>query len=754
MKRSYDDANGSTTSSISGSPPACEISPTYGRKRRSTSPPIPNNSIPPPVPSVFTDASGRITRIPTISRKVRACSACKKQKIRCDFEDGQSTCLRCKKMKLECVVNRSLQTILDEDVEWKHKMRDDTIQLQRALGHVLAVLNMRPLASYCPGMSQPTSQFQESQPNPVTLKLEDEQSSHRAGISMARENSQAPEEHDGQALFSNPIGSLYEVTRLRGLRGGAGNRLGARTEEMDVDFVSRGLVSPTEAQELFTIFRDNLSQYLYRIALVHDDLESARSSSSLLTAAIFTVTALHVPRHHHLFTVLYREFLNIISTCMFDRYHRLDDVRGLCIGAFWLTEISWKLSGHAVRIATEMNIHQAFHNALAGSRQHFEQARLWYLLYVCDHHFSIGYGRPPLIRDHEPMRKWDLYLQSSMATEGDYLILSQVTLFGILTRIFHFFEDEAENEICEDRLGHIPVFNDHLENWRETWRSRLPNHINPVGDHIRKGVDLHYHWAKLQLNSMVLRGANPSTGQLSSRRKDHANIAITSAIAILSIVLEEPSIRDTLVGAPLFINTMVSSAASFLLKFTEKWKSVSFNIAPRQVWSLVERVIALLNTNSRGASEHHIVTNIASGLEKMLCRIVDSAKSSSPVNDSRLWGGSVQEGPVLVDQQAVHSSPHEQTHGTGSALTSYTVGHGQQQQQQQQYWQTYQNQHAQHSPGHEQIPSEVLYSQNSNPQGSLHSSQQAQQQMYEVNGQYFPVQAVGVFDFLSPQLPY
>ena len=117
MKRSYDDANGSTTSSINGSPPACEIPPTFGRKRRSTSPPIPNSLPLAPVPSVFTDASGRIARIPTISRKVRACSACKKQKIRCDFEDGQSTCLRCKKMKLECVVNRSLQTILDEDVE-------------------------------------------------------------------------------------------------------------------------------------------------------------------------------------------------------------------------------------------------------------------------------------------------------------------------------------------------------------------------------------------------------------------------------------------------------------------------------------------------------------------------------------------------------------------------------------------------------------------------------------------------------------
>lgn len=67
------------------------------------------------LPSILDGTGGRV---PTISRKVRACAACKKQKIRCDFEEGETTCVRCKKMKLECVVNRSLQTILDEDVEY------------------------------------------------------------------------------------------------------------------------------------------------------------------------------------------------------------------------------------------------------------------------------------------------------------------------------------------------------------------------------------------------------------------------------------------------------------------------------------------------------------------------------------------------------------------------------------------------------------------------------------------------------------
>lgn len=98
---------------------------------------------------------------------------------------------------------------------------------------------------------------------------------------------------------------------------------------------------------------------------------------------------------------------------------------------------------------------------------------LRYLLYICDHHFSIVYGRPPMIQDQDPMRKFEVYLSSPMATEGDSHALSQVTLFTIQTRIFYFFEDEAVDEVSEDKLSHIPVFCSQLEHWRETWRSRL-----------------------------------------------------------------------------------------------------------------------------------------------------------------------------------------------------------------------------------------------------------------------------------------
>jgi hypothetical protein len=51
-----------------------------------------------------------------ISRKITACVACRKQKIKCHMTDATPPCTRCKKRGLSCAVNRSLQMLLEGDV--------------------------------------------------------------------------------------------------------------------------------------------------------------------------------------------------------------------------------------------------------------------------------------------------------------------------------------------------------------------------------------------------------------------------------------------------------------------------------------------------------------------------------------------------------------------------------------------------------------------------------------------------------------
>lgn len=330
---------------------------------------------------------------------------------------------------------------------------------------------------------------------------------------------------------------------------------------------------------------------------------------------------------------------------MFSRYHSIDDVRGLCIAAFWLSDVSWKLSGHAIRIATELNIHQSFAKALEGDREHFLRARLWYMLYVCDHHFSIAYGRPPMIAESSQIREHELFLASPFAGPLDARILSQVNLMQILTRVYERFaerrlpdpntirygpnsgsHDLSADMLQEEDFVDLRNFNLEIEQWRMRWYARQQA-SSFIGTFPPKGIILYSYFAKLQLNILAVRGVSLNSGRLSTERKEFTNMAISAAASILTFVLEEEDLRRALVGTPLYVHTMIAFASVFLMKVATKWNRImGFNIEHSylNVSHLLEKMIVLLKSSV--TSDRHVLHHIAAGLEKMLAKMTMEAE--------------------------------------------------------------------------------------------------------------------------------
>lgn len=109
--------------------------------------------------------------------------------------------------------------------------------------------------------------------------------------------------------------------------------------------VSKGILRMEEARALFTLYYERLDHLLYQILGHHMSLDAVLESSPLLAAAVFTVAALHSNRHGHLFEPCLAELKHLVSTESLSQKHNMDDVRGLCIGGFWLSSLSWALSG-------------------------------------------------------------------------------------------------------------------------------------------------------------------------------------------------------------------------------------------------------------------------------------------------------------------------------------------------------------------------------------------------------------------------
>jgi hypothetical protein len=111
----------------------------------------------------------------------------------------------------------------------------------------------------------------------------------------------------------------------------------------DFDLIDRGIITLGDAESFFRLYAGRLDHFLYRILAEHDSLASVRKSSPLLTAAICAVGALHTPSN--LYQACYQHFVSLASSRMFSKRNNHDDVRAFCIGAFWLSDISWTLVG-------------------------------------------------------------------------------------------------------------------------------------------------------------------------------------------------------------------------------------------------------------------------------------------------------------------------------------------------------------------------------------------------------------------------
>lgn len=111
------------------------------------------------------------------------------------------------------------------------------------------------------------------------------------------------------------------------------------------DLVTRGTLKLEQAEELFDLYSNRLDHFLYNILGEHRSFTKVRAESPLLLAATCTVAALHSTRLGHLYERCYNRFLSLCASQTFNKDNTLGDIKGLCIGAFWLCEVSWNLLG-------------------------------------------------------------------------------------------------------------------------------------------------------------------------------------------------------------------------------------------------------------------------------------------------------------------------------------------------------------------------------------------------------------------------
>ena len=443
----------------------------------------------------------------------------------------------------------------------------------------------------------------------------------------------SPNQYDDEpSLVLAPMNNLYELTKASG-SSHAGLTAHADTIDSANDLISQGILSEVQALQLFNLYANLHGQLLWGgVIFPYKTLDAVRKASVLLSTSILTIAVLHTPGQEQTLQRCYNAFVTLIGSSSITYHHNLHDVRGLCLGAFHLPNLSWRLSGQAARIAAEMNIHQSFHKLRNGDSRHAERVRLWYALYICNHQASIAFGRPSAMQEDDAVQNVELFLDGPHAytLPGDTRLTAHVSLYRIISQAYHEFGSDPNQVLSDDNLGRLRALNIAIDQWRLKWQPRSADDTK-TGAYPVQSLVLYYHFARFHINSLAFRGLRwPSSESLGSNRREAAMATISAAMNTLVHVAAEPDIRKALYGVPLFTHTMIAFCATFLLKMASMWGrggdvisqtlSLGFNV--REVISLAERSTNLLAEVASGLSEKHVTKHIVAGIRGLLQRVM------------------------------------------------------------------------------------------------------------------------------------
>jgi hypothetical protein len=305
----------------------------------------------------------------------------------------------------------------------------------------------------------------------------------------------------------------------------------------------------------------------------------------------------------------------------------------------------------AVRIATELQLHRAILRVNDIDKEAYSAARLYYLVYVCDHHFSIAYGRPPLTGEYEAVHSTTQFLECAYADEDDARLISQVNIWSITSQVFETFGTDTSRPTPISMIGQLRRFNIALDTWRADWNERFSSNYH-VGNYPYKGVGLHYHFAKLYLCSHAFRGVSKTssmTYQMPPEMIEIAELAVTSAIYILRTVNTDQEMQIFLNGLPLYFDTMIAFAAVFLLKISTEYAGI-VKVDTKETLNLVQQNTVVLEEIGSKMKPQHLLILIGDGVRTLLerCKISESRASleASNMNNTNTYLEPLQEDSV------------------------------------------------------------------------------------------------------------
>ncbi|KAH9859043.1 hypothetical protein C2E23DRAFT_717098 [Lenzites betulinus] len=547
-----------------------------------------------------TPGSAASAHIP--KRGARACTNCRKGKNRCE---GEAPCRRCQLSGAQCVFEKpekkNVQALSSASVERLSRlegqylvMQSQMIGMQSSLDRILSAVQSQSQAlvqAGSPMYGPPGGGAQGDGPPrarafpplPGFAPPPHKYATYGIVPSTAPSSDDESEDTLPRSTLNAPIEALQGLANAAAEAAAAPSASPPRVKKRKraeptprnafPHVVEKGLVSDTEARELYHIFFSGCHIFIPVFDPTYDTYEGLSERSPWTFDALLAVAAKIRSGTGPLIPAFYQcleEAQGIARSSLFGPVVRKEAVQGMLLLAAWSTN-GWLPSGHAMRMALDLGLHRALEKlADEGGKKRTEEeernlvvsARIWLCLYWFDHQMSLGTGRPIVLRDESSIRHCRVLLAHPMASPTDVRLISQVELIAQKTQIYETLSP-LNGQVNHNTLSFIRRANIALDKW---WADCDELHRQTMDDEAlpRKILAGELHYAKLWLVCVALRGV--SWDKMPFEQRELAFQAKDAASNCLANLLESHTYRAALRYAVHDTLVMAAFSGLFLLK--------------------------------------------------------------------------------------------------------------------------------------------------------------------------------------------
>ena len=202
----------------------------------------------------------------------------------------------------------------------------------------------------------------------------------------------------------------------------------------------------------------------------------------------------------------------------------------------------------------ELNLHRCVTKMPHTKEACYERTRLYFIVYVCDHHSCLSHGRRPMTHEPRLLRTSRALLQSKFSTHpSDLTLIAHVELWSISAQVLDTFGADIENSLVSDKSAELDRLSGFYDRWHTGWSEILTQRLGP-DDPSLAVLDLYFHSAKLYLFSHVFRGPRDSKRtnypSIATGMHPQAKHAVRSALAVIRGVADDDHDNPTTASAP------------------------------------------------------------------------------------------------------------------------------------------------------------------------------------------------------------